>query len=67
MDDEKYPLAIGGGLLVQVASLRERLITRLQQHESHPDPVTVVSHPVAGAVILARNLVTAAEEMNPAD
>lgn len=67
MDAEKYPLAIGGGLLVQAASLRERLITRLQQHESHPDPVTVVSHPVAGAVILARNLVTAAKAANPAD
>lgn len=67
LDTKKYPLAIGGGLLVQAALLRERLINRLRQRESCPDPVVVVEHPVAGAVILARNLITAAEETNPAD
>lgn len=48
-----FPLALAGGALVETPRLRERLLEILRVSGSNPDPVTLVPHPVVGAVLLA--------------
>lgn len=49
-----FPLALAGSVLEQQEPFRERVLARLQQTESEPGMVSIVSEPVRGAVTLAR-------------
>jgi N-acetylmuramic acid 6-phosphate etherase len=58
-DDDRFPLALGGGVLIHSTSLRELFLDRLVDSGLHPEPAAVVTEPIAGAVILARSFLTA--------
>jgi N-acetylmuramic acid 6-phosphate etherase len=53
------PLALGGGLLVGTAVLRDALLQRLELEGIAAESVNLVTEQVAGAVAMARDLVSA--------
>ena len=55
-DDDRFALALGGGVFRHSASLKAQFLNRLLCNSLHPEPVAEVSEPVTGAVILAREI-----------
>lgn len=55
-EPRSYPLAMSGGLLVNHEPLRLAVLEELTRHGFTPNPLTLVPHPVAGAVMLARGM-----------
>ncbi len=51
--EDPFPLAFSGGVLVASGRLQMSLASHLTAMGLHPDPVTRVAAPVAGAVKLA--------------
>jgi N-acetylglucosamine kinase-like BadF-type ATPase len=51
--EEKIPLALTGGLLLQAESLRADLLTELKNRGDHFSPIGLVHEPVIGAIRLA--------------
>lgn len=55
-DDDRFPLALGGGVLIHSTFLRDLFILRLLDRDLHPEPVAEVTDPVSGALMLAREI-----------
>jgi N-acetylglucosamine kinase-like BadF-type ATPase len=51
-----FPLALTGGLLLNSAAVRDRLVQRLTAAGLSPTPVTTVVDPARGAIVRARAL-----------
>ncbi|MBI5035694.1 MAG: BadF/BadG/BcrA/BcrD type ATPase [Chloroflexi bacterium] len=54
--EEKIPLALTGGLLLNAESLRAKLLEELKTRGDHFSPIAIVQEPVLGAVRLAMSL-----------
>ncbi len=54
--NEPVPLALTGGVLLNRQDIRDRLRSELRKHEFQAAPITTVTDPVAGALLLARRL-----------
>ena len=54
----RFPLALTGGVLLAESGLRDRLENYMASRGLHPQSITPVAEPVAGAVLLAQEDVT---------